>query len=124
MEGAAAEAVAAVRDDYYFERWLEMERAPVRWPAVEVARRFRKAGEHVSRDGVRAAIEIGLGRHSHEASGAKVDGILDLFVDLGYVWERSGRSPGMQAGIPSLMSYVEARGVQMENEAGGRSRAD
>ena len=112
VEGAAAEAVAAVRDDYYFERWLEMERAPVRWPAVEVARRFRKAGEHVSRDGVRAAIEIGLGRHGHDASGAKVDGILDLFVDLGYVWERNGRSPGMQAGIPSLMSYVEARGMQ------------
>ena len=124
VEGAAAEAVAAVRDDYYFERWLEMERAPVRWPAVEVARRFRKAGEHVSRDGVRAAIEIGLGRHGHEASGAKVDGILDLFVDLGYVWERSGRSPGMQAGIPSLMSYVEARGVQMENEPGCRPRSD
>ena len=122
VEGAAAEAVAAVRDDYYFERWLEMERAPVRWPAVEVARRFRKAGEHVSRDGVRAAIEIGLGRHGHEASGAKVDGILDLFVDLGYVWERSGRSPGMQAGIPSLMGYVEARGVQMEHDAGGRPR--
>ena len=118
VEGAAAEAVAAVRDDYYFERWLEMERAPVRWPAVEVARRFRKAGEHVSRDGVRSAIEIGLGRHGHEATGAKVDGILDLFVDLGYVWERSGRSPGMQAGIPSLMSYVEARGIQMENEPG------
>lgn len=124
VESAAAEAVAAVRDDYYFERWLEMERAPVRWPAVEVARRFRKAGEHVSRDGVRAAIEIGLGRHGHEASGAKVDGILDLFVDLGYVWERSGRSPGMQAGIPSLMSYVEARGMQMENEPGCRPRPD
>ena len=124
VESAAAEAVAAVRDDYYFERWLEMERAPVRWPAVEVARRFRKAGEHVSRDGVRAAIEIGLGRHGHEASGAKVDGILDLFVDLGYVWERSGRSPGMQAGIPSLMSYVEARGMQIENEPGCRPRPD
>ena len=124
VESAAAEAVAAVRDDYYFERWLEMERAPVRWPAVEVARRFRKAGEHVSRDGVRAAIEIGLGRHGHEASGATVDGILDLFVDLGYVWERNGRSPGMQAGIPSLMSYVEARGMQIENEPGCRPRPD
>ena len=119
VESAAAEAVAAVRDDYYFERWLEMERAPVRWPAVEVARRFRKAGEHVSRDGVRAAIEIGLGRHGHEASGAKVDGVLDLFVDLGYVWERSGRAPGMQAGIPSLMSYVEARGMQIESDTPG-----
>lgn len=124
VESAAAEAVAAVRDDYYFERWLEMERAPVRWPAVEVARRFRKAGEHVSRDGVRAAIEIGLGRHGHEASGAKVDGVLDLFVDLGYVWERNGRSPGMQAGIPSLMSYVEARGMQIENDPGCRFRPD
>ena len=60
-----------------------MERTPVGWPAVEAARRFRKAGGHVSRDSARAAIEIGLGRHGHEASGAKVDGILDLFVDLG-----------------------------------------
>ena len=124
VEGAAAEAVAAVRDEYYFERWLEMERAPFRWPAVEVARRFGNAGGHVSRDRVRAAIEVGLGRHGHEASEAKVDGILDLFVELGYVWERSGRSPGMQAGIPSLMSYVDARGGQMENEPDGRPRAD
>ena len=123
VEGAAAEAVAAVRDDYYFERWLEMERTPVRWPAVEVARRFRVAGEHVSRDHVRTAIRIGLDKHGHEASEAKVDGILDLFVELGYVWERSGRSPGMQAGIPSLMSYVEARGMQMEHEADGRPRS-
>lgn len=89
-----------------------MECAPVRWPAVEVARRFRKAGKHVSRDGVRAAIEIDLGRHRCEARGANPDRILDLFVDLGHVRERSGRSPGMQAGIPSLMSHVEARGMQ------------
>lgn len=124
VEDAAAEAVAAVRDDYYFERWLEMERAPLRWPAVEVARRFGKAGGHVSRDRVRAAIEIGLGRHGHEAGEAAVDGVLDLFVDLGYVWERSGRSRGMQAGIPSLMSYVDARGGQVENEPDGRPRTD
>ena len=124
VEDAAAEAVAAVRDDYYFERWLEMERAPLRWPAVEVARRFAEAGGYVSRDRVRAAIESGLGRHGHEAGEAAVDGILDLFVDLGYVWERSGRSRGMQAGIPSLMSYVDAGGRQMENEPDGRPRAD
>ena len=30
----------------------------------------------------------------------------------------------MQAGIPSLMSYVDARGGQMENEADDRPRAD
>ena len=126
VEGAAAAAVAAVRDDYYFERWLELERAPLRWPAVEVARRFGKAEGYVSRDRVRAAIEIGLGRHGQEAGEAAVDGILDLFVDLGYVWERSGRSPGMQAGIPSLMSYVDARAgrwrMRMESESGGTTR--
>ena len=101
VEGAAAEAVAAVRDEYYFDRWLEMERAPLRWPAVEVARRFGHTREHVSRDHVRAAIEIGLARHGHEASEAKVDGILDLFVELGYVWERSGNRPGCSPASPA-----------------------
>ena len=73
---------------------------------------------------MRAAIKIGLGRYGHEASGAKVDAILDLFADLGYVWERGGRSPGMQAGIPSLMSSVDARGMQTENASGCRPRPD
>ena len=71
---------------------------------------------------MRTAIRIGLDKHGHEASEANLDGILDLFVELGYVWERTGRSPGMQAGIPSLMGYVEARGMQMEREAVGRPR--
>ena len=30
----------------------------------------------------------------------------------------------MQPGIPSLMSYVDARGGQVENEPDGRARAD
>ena len=86
------------RDDYYLDRYEELERLEYLPVARAVADAFH-ARPVLDDPDLDAAVLAGLG------AAAGLTGAKDAMRDLGYVW-RPEASPKWEPGIPSLMSYV------------------
>ena len=88
------------KQDYYLDRFVELEEGQLLSAARSVAQAFQ-SGAELSSEGLRQAVGAGLGV-SDPNEVARVQRVL---ADLGFVWGTSP-TPGWEPGIPSLMDYV------------------
>ena len=99
---AACEAeFARERDDYYLDRYEELEKQHLLPVARAVADAF-ESRPRLDDPTLDAALRRGLGARSDAERAAAAR---DALRDLGYVW-RPEASPRWEPGIPSLMDYV------------------
>ena len=97
---AASTTFAEKRDDYYLDRFYELQKRNLLEAAREVAEAFRSRSRLDDSD-FRAAVRRG----ADEDSGPSATEAGDALEHLGFVWKTKGL-PGWEAGIPSLMDYL------------------
>ena len=104
---AARVAFDSERKDYYEDRRNELERRDLLGVAAGVASAFRRK-ETLSGGELRAAIA------STRPDGSPTDALRleEGLASVGYIWRRPGAGDSWEPGIPNLMTYVEAAGVQ------------
>ena len=98
---AAQAAFDREKNDYYLDRYEELERSRLLPAARAVADAF-EAHPLLDDEKLEAALRRGLGKACGVDQLAKAK---DTFHHLGYVW-RPGARPIWEPGIPSLMDYV------------------
>ena len=89
------------RDDYYLDRYDELEDLGLLGPARPVAEVF-ETRERVNDFELDAAIRRGLGP---DADDDAVEAAAEQFDHLGFIW-RAGAALDWEPGIPSLMDYI------------------
>lgn len=97
---AAASAFEEEKNDYYLDRFWELEKMSLLGAAREVASAFLGRSRLSSED-LRAAVDRAAGEDSAASPG---DGA-EALEHLGFVWRTKG-VPGWEPGIPSLMDYI------------------
>lgn len=98
-EEAHAEFVQR-RNEYYLQRFAELEEANLVAAACSVAGAFRAASS-VSTGELQQRITAAM----PASDGEEVAKARNALSDLGFIW-RTAQVPGWEAGIPSLMDYV------------------
>ena len=98
--GAVASAFEGEKDDYYVDRYWELEKMALLAVAREVAAAFRGRAR-LSNEDFREAVGRAAGGDSAADPG---DGA-EVLEHLGFVWRTKG-VPGWEPGIPSLMDYI------------------
>ena len=95
-----------IRNDYYLDRYHELQEAGLAVVAASVAAAFAGCVRQTEKQ-VDRAVSAGLERSGCTTDGAAVMGARGKLHDLGYIWtvNHKGR-PCYEAGIPSLMAYV------------------
>ena len=89
------------KNDYYLDRYDELEDIGLLGPARAVAEVF-ETRERVNDFELDAAVRRGLGP---DADDGAVEAVAEQFDHLGFVWQ-SGGMPDWEPGIPSLMDYI------------------
>ena len=89
------------RNNYYLDRYRELQKARLLRPARAVAEVFERQAR-VNDSELEAAIQRGLGP---EADDDAVEAAAEQFEHLGFVWQ-SGVTLDWEPGIPSLMDYI------------------
>lgn len=87
------------RNDYYLDRFYELQKRNLLEAAREVAEAFRSRSRLDDSD-FRAAVRQAV----NEDSGPSTTEAGDALEHLGFVWKTKGL-PGWEPGIPSLMDY-------------------
>lgn len=110
-----------VTNNYYGERYQELQRAGVLPVAEAVARRFVSRGTRSISAGAYEAVVSRSIDTKLEMLAKKRGGIdpaawvEDELLDLGFVWSLFGHEVSCAAGIPGLMNYIVERADECES---------
>ena len=97
---AASSAFEEKRNDYYLDRFYELQKRNLLEAARVVAEAFRLRSRLDDRE-LRAAVR----QAASEDSGPSAPEAGEALEHLGFVWKTKGL-PGWEPGIPSVMDYI------------------